>query len=62
MKLEKIKTYKQIDGSINYVIDGIEPKKLNDIYLQLCNKYTRVLKFLHSFINGKYYGYFNCKY
>ena len=60
MNIDKIKKYKQVDGSINYSIDGLNDKQANDLFLVLCDLYDKVDKYLIGYVNGKWQGYFNC--
>lgn len=46
MNIDKIKKYKQVDGSINYSIDGLNDKQANDLFLVLCDLYDKVDKYL----------------
>jgi hypothetical protein len=58
----KLRKYNQVNGYVNYRFQNLNYEQVNDIYLELCNKYDTINRFYHeSILNDKVQGYFMCK-
>lgn len=57
--IEQLKHYKQVDKSITYNIHGLNESDVESVYLQLCDKYNKVVSHVGRFIGtAEFYGYF----
>lgn len=60
--IDKLQKFNQIQDIINYNVTGLTSKQYNQVYLELCNKYSKVEPHADlSLFKDKIIGYISCK-